>query len=108
VLLKKEKEMKKLLLLSALLVFAALPACAKDPSGFIWQNTTAPLAGSSNVAAAKTGTAVCNQYFGVVATGDCSLRTAMQNGKINSLGYADQQAKLIFGFGKITTTAYGN
>ena len=100
--------MKKLLLLSALLVFAALPACAKEPSGFIWQDTVAPIAGSSNVAGVKSGTAECKQYFGVVAVGDCSLKAAMQNGKINSLGYADQKAKLIFGFGKITTTAYGN
>ena len=100
--------MKKLLLLLAVCVFAALPASAKDPVGFLYQNTTSALVGSSNVAAAKTGTATCTQYFGVVAVGDCSLRTAMQNGKINSLGYADQTAKLILGFGKITTTAYGN
>jgi len=100
--------MKKLLVLAALLVFAALPACASEPVGFFYQNTTSPIVGSSNVAAAKTGTAVCKQYFGVVAVGDCSLKSAMANGKINSLGYADQTTRLILGFGSITTKAYGN
>ena len=100
--------MKKLFLAVALFCMISLPAMAVEPVGYIYQNTTNPLAGSSNVAGTKTGTAVCKQYLGIVATGDCSLKAAMQNGKINNLGYADQTVRLILGWGKITTKAYGN
>ena len=100
--------MKKFFLAVALFCMISLPAMAVEPVGFFYQNTTNPILGSSNVAGAKTGTAVCKQYFGLFATGDCSLKTAMQNGKINNLGYADQTVKLILGFGSITTNAYGN
>ena len=63
--------------------------------------------GSSAVTPAKTGVATFTQYFGVVALGNCSIKKAMANGKINALSYADQQTKNILGYKKVTTRVYG-
>ena len=100
--------MKKFLAIAALCCLVSVPAMAGEPLGFIWQNTTHPLTGSGSVSTSKVGTAVCKQYFGVVSLGDCSIKSAMVNGKINSLSHVDQHVKNIIGFKTIETRAYGN
>lgn len=99
--------MKKLLGTVAVLGLLSMPALASEPFGIIYQNTTHQLLGSGSVNPAKVGTATCTAYFGVVALGDCSVKQAMTNGKINALSHADQTTKNILGFKRITTRAYG-
>ena len=99
--------MKKLFATIALCAVFAIPATAGEPVGFIYQNTTHPLLGSGSVSTNKVGTAVCKQYFGIVSLGDCSVKAAMVNGKINSLSHVDQYVKNIIGFKTIETKAYG-
>lgn len=99
--------MKKLLAVLALLCVTSLPSMAFDPYGIIYQNTTHPLVGSGSVAPNKVGVSKCKTFFGIVAVGDCSLKTAMANGKINSLSHADQHIKCICGVKCIETKAYG-
>lgn len=101
------KKMKKLFTAMGVLALLSMPAMASEPIGFIYQDTTHQLLGSSAVAPAKTGVATCTQYFGVVALGNCSIKKAMANGKINALSYADQQTKNILGYKKVTTRVYG-
>ena len=85
----------------------AMPAVASEPFGIVYQDTTHQLLGSGSVAPAKMGTATCTSYFGIVALGNCSVKQAMQNGRINSLSHADQATKNILGFKKVTTRAFG-
>ena len=99
--------MKKLFSTIAVLGLLSMPAFASEPFGFIYQNTTHQLLGSGSVAPAKMGTATCTSYFGIVALGNCSVKQAMQNGRINSLSHADQATKNILGFKKVTTRAFG-
>ncbi len=99
--------MEKLFTTLALLGIFALPACAREPLGFVYQNTNQTLLGSSNIAPSKVGTATCHQYFGVVAIGNCSIKKAMANGRINNLAFVDQKIFNILGWAKIETKAYG-
>lgn len=103
--------MKKLfsIMLGAIVftIFASASAKAEEAFGVIYKNTIQPGGGSGSVSAAKTGTAVCKSYFGLVATGDCSIKTAMINGKINNLSHYDEAVKNILGYKKITVKAYG-
>ena len=99
--------MKKLFTAMGVLALLSMPAMASEPLGFVYQSTTHQLLGSGSVAPAKMGTATCTSYFGIVALGNCSVKQAMQNGKINSLSHADQATKNILGYKKVTTRAFG-
>ena len=99
--------MKKLFTAMGVLALLSMPAMASEPLGFVYQSTTHQLLGSGSVAPAKMGTATCTSYFGIVALGNCSVKQAMQNGRINSLSHADQATKNILGFKKVTTRAFG-
>ena len=98
---------EKIFTAMGVLALLSMPAMASELIGFIYQDTTHQLLGSSAVAPAKTSVATCTQYFGVVALGNCSIKKAMANGKINALPYADQQTKNILGYKKVTTRVYG-
>lgn len=99
--------MKRLFATVALLSVMAMPAMASEPFGIVYQDTTHQLLGSGSTTPSKMGTATCTSYFGVVALGNCSVKQAMQNGRISSLSHADQATKNILGFKKITTRAFG-
>lgn len=100
--------MKKVLLLAALLIFSATTARAELETGFIYGGATTPGGGYTSVVANKMGTATCTNVFLIVATGDCSVRTAMKNGKIKQLAGYDIQRKNILGFQRLTVQAWGN
>ena len=99
--------MKKLFTVLALLCITSLPSMAFDPYGIVYQNTIQPLVGSGSVATSKVGKAKARSFFGIVAVGDCSIKTAMNNGKIRSLSHADQHIKCILGVRTLETRAYG-
>ncbi len=99
--------MKKILLLFCFCGFLSMPAMAFDPYGIIYQDTIQPLVGSGSVSTSKVGKAKAKSFFGLVAVGDCSIKTAMNNGKIRSLSHADQHIKCILGVRILETRAYG-
>ncbi len=103
----KEGRMKKLLITLGALCIISLPSMASEPFGLIYQNTTHQLLGSGSVNPAKVGKSKSKCFFGLVAVGDCSVKTAMTNGKIKSLSHADQHVKCICGYRVIETRAYG-
>lgn len=99
--------MKKLFICMAILCNTTLPSMAFDPYGIIYQNTVQPLVGSGSVATPKIGKAKAKSFFGLVAVGDCSIKTAMNNGKIKNLSHADQHIRCILGVRTLETRAYG-
>jgi len=96
-----------------LVIFAAvmLYGCATPyPMGFIYTEIKAPVAaGDGSMNYTKVGTAKAQSILGMVATGDCSIKTAAANGGIKTIKYVDYDAKNILGFiGDYTTTVYGD
>ena len=66
-------------------------------------------AGDGGMTYSKVGTAKATSILGMVATGDCSIKTAAANGGIKTIKYVDYDAKNILGiYGKYTTTVYGD
>lgn len=99
--------MKKLVSVILFMFLISAPSMAFDPYGIIYQNTTHPLVGASSSTTYKMGKAKCKTFFGIVAVGDCSIKTAMKNGKIKNLAHADQHIKCILGCKTIETIVYG-
>ncbi|MBU0634713.1 MAG: TRL-like family protein [Candidatus Omnitrophica bacterium] len=67
------------------------------------------VAGDGGMTYSKVGTAKATSILGMVATGDCSIKTAAANGGIKTIKYVDYDAKNILGiYGKYTTTVYGD
>ena len=100
--------MKKLLMTALVLGFTAMAANAEYIGGFIYNGMSTPGGGYTPTAATKIGEATCTNVFLMVSTGDCSVRTAMKNGKIKSLSGYDVKRKNILGFERITTVVWGN
>ncbi|MBQ3310989.1 hypothetical protein IJG72_02825 [bacterium] len=100
--------MKKLLATLALFAVIAMPACAAETIGYIYQNGTTPGGGYTATQANKVGSTTCKSYFHLVGLGDCAVLTAMKNGNIKSLAGFDVYKKNILGFQKITIKAWGN
>ena len=72
-----------------------------------FKETKQPGQTSTHAQPVKTGIATCKSYFGLVALGDCSINTAMKNGKISILSYYDEDITNILGFKKVVIKAYG-
>ena len=106
--------MKKL---AALLVFLALgfvsiqSAQAYEPWGVGIYNGTKEVMDYATPGAtlgSKTGEATCKTILGIVNWGDCSLRSAMKNGRISKVTAADWEKRYIVVYGTKTLRVYGN
>ena len=100
--------MKKIIISMAVLLVTATAASAEFLGGFIYNGTTTPGGGYTNVAATKQGSSTCKNIWYIVTVGDCSVRSAMKNGGIRSLSGYDVQRENILGFQTITVKAWGN
>ena len=100
--------MKRLFSTLALLAVMAMPVCAAETIGYIYQDATTPGGGYTATTAAKTGTTTCKSFFHIVGLGDCSVQTAMKNGNIKSIAGYDVYKKNILGYQQITVKAWGN
>ena len=106
--------MKKFMVLSALLLacFAFAPkAEAFEPWGAgIYNGTVEPLDYSVPGATlgSKTGVATCKTILGIVNWGDCSVRSAMKNGRISRVTSADWEKHYVLIYGEKTLRVYGN
>lgn len=105
--------MKKRLSLLALVLVAGVfvSGCATAiPAGMFYTEVAFPGGvGNGDVKYSKTGTAKSTSYFGMVATGDASIKAAADNGGIKTIKFVDYSTKNILGFiGEYTTTVYGD
>jgi hypothetical protein len=104
--------MKKMgLTVLVLFTVLALSGCATPyPMGWVYTEIKAPVAaGDGMVSYSKVGTSKATSVLGIVATGDCSIKTAAANGGVKNIKYVDYDAKNILGFyGEYTTTVYGD
>jgi hypothetical protein len=87
-----------------------LTGCATSyPVGNFYTQLKLPVAvGDSNVKATKVGTAESKSILAMVATGDCSIETAMRNGGITRIHHVDWEAENVLGIiGTYKVTVYG-
>lgn len=107
-----------LLCASLVLAVATFSGCAMGPSApfvpaqsMVVNDTTAPLSldyHATRTAGLKSGSASTTNILGLVATGDCGLRTAAQNGGLTTVEFADYTNFNILGiYQKTTVTVYG-
>lgn len=106
--------MKKLIISLALLVFGlgtVNQAQAYEPWGISIYNGTKEVMDYATPGAtlgSRTGTATCYTVLGVVNWGDCSIRSAMKNGRISKVTAADWEKKYIVVYGEKKLRVYGN
>jgi len=104
--------MKKVsFLILVLFVAVMLNGCATPfPYGMIYTEVKAPVsAGDNGLSYSKTGVSKATSILGLVALGDCSIKTAAANGNIKTIKYVDYDAKNILGiYGEYNTTVYGD
>lgn len=103
--------MKKLLtVVFACATVLYVSGCASPyPVGVIYSEFKSPLAVTSNNGTAlKVGTAECESYFGLIATGDASIEAAKKSVGITKVYHVDWQVKNVLGvIGKYKVTVYG-
>ncbi len=105
--------MKKIGLLVLIIPFFALAlnGCASYlPHGMLYVGTTGAIsAATGSVSYSKVGVAESTSILGLVATGDSSIKAAVQNGGIKKIKYVDYKVENILGvFGKYQTIVYGD
>lgn len=103
---------KVLVSVAGLLVCALLfSGCASSyPVGSLYTNLKLPVSVTDNQhkAGLKVGTVECQSILALVATGDCSVETAMKNGGITKIYHVDWEVENILGIiGKYKVTVYG-
>ena len=93
-----------------LLAGVLLAGCATPyPMGMIYTEIKSPVAVGESGSYSKVGVAKCTSILGLVATGDASIKAAMDNGRITRIKYVDYDSKNILGvYGEYTTTVYGD
>ena len=96
---------------SVLLLATFLTGCAVSvaPVSGIWfTDVKGPADATSNSGYSKVGTAYCASILGLVATGDASIKAAMENGGITRIHHVDYDTKSYFGiYAKFTVIVYG-
>ncbi len=106
--------MKNLIISLALLVFGLgilNQAQAYEPWGISIYNGTKEVMDYATPGAtlgSRSGAATCHTVLGVVNWGDCSIKSAMKNGRISRVTAADWEKKYIVVYGEKTLRVYGN
>ena len=98
------------LVLVGVICFALLGCASYLPTGSLYTEVKAPISVATNgdLNYTKVGEAKATTIFGLVATGDASLETAMRNGGIKKVKHVEYQVKNILGFGECKTVVYGD
>ena len=101
--------MKKVLGLVCLLTMflSVAPVKAEGVTGFVYKNATEAGVGFTPTPTTRVGTATCKSYFGIVATGDCSICAAAKAGNVKTISYYDTYTKNILGFKTVKTKVFG-
>ena len=110
----KGEKMKKFLMSVAILAVSfgvVTSANAYEPWGVGIYNGTKEVMDYATPGAtlgSKSGSATCKTFLGIVNWGDCSLRAAMKNGRINKVTAADWEKHYVLIYGEKTLHVYGN
>lgn len=106
--------MKKniVILIWTVFVFLLLSGCAtSEPVGLFYTDTTVPITATSakiKKIRQKIGSAGCNSYLGLVATGDASISTAAKRANIKKINYVEWKANNFLGLiGTYKVLVYG-
>lgn len=103
--------MRVLLLGLVLSVGIMFSGCATPyPAGMLYTEIKSPVGvGNEGVNYSKIGTSKCTSILGLVATGDASIKTAMEQGRITKVKFVEYESKNILGlYGEYTTKVYGD
>ncbi len=106
--------MKRLIVMLALVMLGmtlAPKAQAYEPWGMGIYNGTKEAMDYATPGATlgtRTGEATCRTVLGIVNWGDCSIRSAMKNGRISKVTAADWEKRYIVVYGTKTLRVYGN
>ncbi len=106
--------MKRLIVMLALVMLGmtlAPKALAYEPWGMGIYNGTKEAMDYATPGATlgtRTGEATCRTVLGIVNWGDCSIRSAMKNGRISKVTAADWEKRYIVVYGTKTLRVYGN
>ncbi|MEE3348491.1 MAG: TRL domain-containing protein [Candidatus Gastranaerophilaceae bacterium] len=106
--------MKKLVVLLGLVILGTgigLKASAYEPWGIGIYNGTKEAMDYATPGAtlgSRTGAATCRTVLGIVNWGDCSIKSAMKNGRVSRVTAADWEKKYIVVYGEKTLRVYGN
>jgi len=77
--------------------------------GMIYTEIKSPVGVGEPGSYSKVGVAKATSVLGLVATGDASIKAAMDNGRITRIKYIDYESKNILGvIGEYTTIVYGD
>ena len=90
------KKLINVLVITGMAMF--LEGCASSyPMGHIFTNLSLPVTATDEGPSSKSGEATCSSYLAMVATGDCSIEAAKQNGGISKVSHVDWHAHNILG-----------
>ena len=98
------------LLLSSTVVVTGCAAVATPIYGGLYTEVQAPLqvTPSEDTGNLKEGRAMAVSYLGIIATGDASIRAAMEDGGITEVVYVDYESTSILGlYATFTAVVYG-
>ena len=106
--------MRKLLIMLIISFFAIpfLSGCGSVHSpvtGMVFTSVQSPGTVTPAAEYSKTGESSCTSILGMIATGDASIKAAMENGGIKVIHHVDYKSTNILGFYcKFTTVVYGD
>ncbi len=83
--MKKKGILITVLLAFSLVTFSGCGFVADGPFGWVYTNSTVPIAMGSAKAGPKTGKACIHSFFGAITIGDGGIEAAMRNGEINEV-----------------------
>lgn len=108
--IKESTIMKKILASGLIAASLALGGCASSqPYGGLFTDLQLPVTATSNEQGTKVGTATCKSILAMVATGDCSIEAAKQDGNITEVTHVDWKANNILGIiGNYELIVHGN
>jgi hypothetical protein len=103
--------MRVLLVCLILTTAVMFSGCATPyPMGMVYTEVKSPVAvGDGGVNYSKVGTSKATSILGLVATGDASIKAAMERGHITKEKFVVYESKNILGlYGEYTTKVYGD
>jgi hypothetical protein len=105
--------MKKWTVLLALIAVTGImvSGCATPfPMGAVYTEIKSPVGiGDGGTSYSKVGMSKATSILGIVATGDASIKAALENGNINKIKFVEYESKNILGiYGEYTTKVYGD
>lgn len=101
--------MKKMMAVGCLVISGMLSGCATAvPVGVLYTQVKLPQSATSNTSGKKMGTAECKSILSLIATGDCSIDAAKEQGGISKVSHVDWEATNVLGlFGDYKVHVFG-